>query len=277
MKTGFKLVGCRVRRSGQSITTILGVIMLFGAGWLSGATFDVWLVIPSGPISSNAGFAVEVWGEMHGTDAIGLSDFAVTIASTKTGFVQPQAASGQFIAMSWGEEMWRFALKIPAARSDLEGDGDADAVQFAAGDINYSAFGLATNAPVLLATEFWTMLGDGTKDCDALVPTVAPTSRFWNGNSNRVQFAGYQTTSAAAGVASPGSMRISDVRLLKKGGLQLTVTGATPGHTYLVEACTDLQNWLPIATNVPVASVFGVIDGDTSNLNFRFYRVVGIP
>jgi hypothetical protein len=134
MKIGFISGGCRVRRRGQSITTILGGIMLLGAGWLSGATFDVWLVIPSGPISSNTGFAVEVWGEMHGMDAIGLSDFAVTVASTKTGFVQPQAAAGQFIAMSWGEEMWRFALKIPAARSDLEGDGDADAVQFAAGD-----------------------------------------------------------------------------------------------------------------------------------------------
>lgn len=51
-------------------------------------------------------------------------------------------------------------------------------------------------------------------------------------------------------------------------GLQFTVTG-TPGSTYVVEASTNLVNWLPLKTN---SSPFTFTDPNAVALPLRFYR-----
>ena len=48
---------------------------------------------------------------------------------------------------------------------------------------------------------------------------------------------------------------------------------APPGPAYVIEASTNLFNWLPIVTNPTPANPFDFVDGDVSNFPLRFYRV----
>jgi hypothetical protein len=72
---------------------------------------------------------------------------------------------------------------------------------------------------------------------------------------------------------------LSSVALLKPnlqvepsaGALRLKVTG-TSGQTYVTMASTNLQNWMPISTNIATEGVFVVDDPGWSALQKRFYR-----
>ena len=50
----------------------------------------------------------------------------------------------------------------------------------------------------------------------------------------------------------------------------MTVTG-TSGFKYVVQASSDLVNWVPVLTNT---SPFTFVDTNASQFNQRFYRTV---
>ena len=61
------------------------------------------------------------------------------------------------------------------------------------------------------------------------------------------------------------------------GTFQLTVDGQ-PGQEYIVQASTNLFNWVPVYTNPPpFVSPFTFIDSGVSNYPDRFYRMVPGP
>ena len=62
------------------------------------------------------------------------------------------------------------------------------------------------------------------------------------------------------------------------GTFQFTVTNGMSGQEYIVQASTNLLNWVPVYTNSPpFVSPFTFIDSVASNYLDRFYRVVPGP
>ena len=57
------------------------------------------------------------------------------------------------------------------------------------------------------------------------------------------------------------------------GGFQVQLSGAAD-QNYILQASTDLVQWVPIATNLPSASPFYFTDPDATNFPYRFYRVL---
>ena len=59
------------------------------------------------------------------------------------------------------------------------------------------------------------------------------------------------------------------------GQFALSIVGQ-PGYQYVVQASTNLVNWMSIATNI---SPFNFVDADTSRFSERFYRtyILGLP
>jgi hypothetical protein len=47
-----------------------------------------------------------------------------------------------------------------------------------------------------------------------------------------------------------------------------------PGFNYAIEASTNLEDWMPLATNT---SPFTFVDGDATNFPARYYRAVYLP
>jgi len=58
---------------------------------------------------------------------------------------------------------------------------------------------------------------------------------------------------------------------LTNGIVHLFFAG-TSGQTYVLQASTNLVDWVPVATNVAPAGVFEMIDPDAANFQSRFYR-----
>jgi hypothetical protein len=62
------------------------------------------------------------------------------------------------------------------------------------------------------------------------------------------------------------------------GTFQLTVTNGQSGQEYIVQASTNLINWVPVYTNPPpFVSPFTFTDSNVLNYPDRFYRVVTGP
>ena len=54
----------------------------------------------------------------------------------------------------------------------------------------------------------------------------------------------------------------------------LTVLGAQPMHTLVLEASQDLRNWTPLATNSPATTTNWLfLDTQSPRFGHRFYRV----
>ncbi|MDB6111083.1 MAG: hypothetical protein JWR69_2833, partial [Pedosphaera sp.] len=60
------------------------------------------------------------------------------------------------------------------------------------------------------------------------------------------------------------------------GVLSLQLSGM-PGRSYVLQASTDLVNWVPLSTNVPPATVLNLIDPSATNFPSRFYRALQLP
>ena len=61
------------------------------------------------------------------------------------------------------------------------------------------------------------------------------------------------------------------------GGFQFGLAGSIVGKTNVIEASTDLVNWLPFKTNVPATNSFIFVDAEATNYQRRFYRVSFVP
>jgi hypothetical protein len=56
----------------------------------------------------------------------------------------------------------------------------------------------------------------------------------------------------------------------------LTVAGAQPGHTLILQASPDLRRWTPLATNTPAAVTnWQILDTNAPSFDKRFCRAVG--
>lgn len=57
------------------------------------------------------------------------------------------------------------------------------------------------------------------------------------------------------------------------GGFKLQLSGPA-GSNYVIQASTDLKNWIPISTNAAPTGTVSFTDTAATNLAFRYYRAV---
>ncbi|MBI3880866.1 MAG: fibronectin type III domain-containing protein [Verrucomicrobia bacterium] len=91
----------------------------------------------------------------------------------------------------------------------------------------------------------------------------------------RVRALNTLTNSAWAAPVAVTTMSVpslNPVAILPDGIFQLQITGAIGQTNYLL-ASTNLVGWTTVLTNVLTNGVFLFLDGDISNLQWRFYRV----
>jgi Immunoglobulin I-set domain len=55
------------------------------------------------------------------------------------------------------------------------------------------------------------------------------------------------------------------------GGFKLQLSGPA-GSNYVIQASTDLKNWIPISTNAAPTGSVSYTDSAATNLSFRYYR-----
>jgi hypothetical protein len=60
---------------------------------------------------------------------------------------------------------------------------------------------------------------------------------------------------------------------LLNGQFQLGVVGVT-SNTYVLQASTNLINWIPLSTNLATTNIFNLLDPGASNFPYRFYRTL---
>jgi hypothetical protein len=77
-------------------------------------------------------------------------------------------------------------------------------------------------------------------------------------------------------------IRVSDLAIFplsitEDGRAAFDVLTAYPQRETLIQASTNLQDWISLSTNVPSTNVFNFIDLDTTNYFQRFYRVLLNP
>jgi hypothetical protein len=60
---------------------------------------------------------------------------------------------------------------------------------------------------------------------------------------------------------------------LTAGGFNLQLS-VPSGHTYVIFASTDLQNWTPILTNVAASASVAISDSSATNFTQRYYRAI---
>jgi hypothetical protein len=58
---------------------------------------------------------------------------------------------------------------------------------------------------------------------------------------------------------------------LTTGGFKINLSGPS-GSNYVIQASTDLKNWIPIFTNNAPTGSLSYTDADAVNLSFRYYR-----
>ena len=76
---------------------------------------------------------------------------------------------------------------------------------------------------------------------------------------------------------TPPNGKLSASYLKSGGPVQFTLSGAA-GRTYIVQASTDMINWVPIFTNsAPASGLLQFIDSKATNYPSRFYRTVLEP
>jgi hypothetical protein len=52
---------------------------------------------------------------------------------------------------------------------------------------------------------------------------------------------------------------------------------ATPNQNYVLQASTNLTQWVSVSTNTPSSTPFYLTDPDATNFSSRFYRVLQQP
>jgi hypothetical protein len=70
---------------------------------------------------------------------------------------------------------------------------------------------------------------------------------------------------------------VSEACWVPNGGFQLTVAGAMPGRTNVVQVSTNLREWSGLCTNICATNAFSVLDPAASAFGRRYYRAVQLP
>lgn len=63
-------------------------------------------------------------------------------------------------------------------------------------------------------------------------------------------------------------------QFLTNGQFQLQFSGANGGGSYVLEASTNLTDWVPLLTNTTATNLFYFLDANAANYPYRFYRVL---
>lgn len=123
----------------------------------------------------------------------------------------------------------------------------------------------------------WDFLGVGQRGPDGwqLVDAAIPSSgycraRGWVPNSGR---SGSWFVESLLNLATlrPGIVTDDDAFGFQNGRFGFTVL-SLPGRNVVIEASTNLLDWLPLATNTPTTNSFRFSDPDSELLPRRFYR-----
>ena len=118
--------------------------------------------------------------------------------------------------------------------------------------------------------------GSGSKQIFVVPPTatrlaLAPLDIYYNDNSGSFM----ATFAVSSGLPVPAPT-IEAGGFTTNGNRQLQISGFA-GKNYVLQASTNLSNWVPIGTNVPVATPFYMSDPAATNFPGRFYRAVLQP
>jgi hypothetical protein len=111
--------------------------------------------------------------------------------------------------------------------------------------------------------------GDGTHLVRATVND--PTSLVRNDPADLLR-----ATNAWSVEVSINQLALNDARFLPDGRFRLTVTGAAP-QGFVIQASTNLMNWVSLATNSLVAGRFDYTNAGLKNICYRFYRSYSPP
>ena len=90
--------------------------------------------------------------------------------------------------------------------------------------------------------------------------------------SSVVRFGGLKATNIVTILVGATAPQISSTGVTN-GQLQFSVSG-TPGFDYTVQASTNLVTWVNLLSSNPPVLPFVWTDAQTTNLPWRFYRVM---
>ena len=120
-------------------------------------------------------------------------------------------------------------------------------------------------------------VGDGRQGSICILPNDGPertnTVVFMVAISNTASQCSVVVRQAAAKMPAP---RLISPTLIPGAAFQFGVVGAT-NQTCVIEASSDLLNWVPLATNSSASGSFTFSDATAANLAARFYRVAALP
>ena len=114
---------------------------------------------------------------------------------------------------------------------------------------------------------------------DGSLPTT--NSLLYSGAFNLTSNATVSANAFEAGfnnsVAASALFLVQPLSFISEGftnqQFQMSLAGLT-GSNYVLEASTDLLNWIPISTNTASTNYFHLIDPNATNFPRRFYRIL---
>lgn len=180
------------------------------------------------------------------------------------------------------------AIKMPPLARNLI---DTNAVQVVTDWIN-SLFGTPALAPPTLFPNGGTFAGSVSVALQSVNTNVAiyftldgslPTtnsllySNAFTLSSNAIVSASVYGTNFINSAAASAAFVIQPMAFTSEGFsnnvFRLKFSGVT-GSNYVLEASTNLINWIPLITNVATTNVFDVLDSQATNFPYRFYRML---
>lgn len=114
----------------------------------------------------------------------------------------------------------------------------------------------------------------GTNGAIVQMPfTISPRETVGSGPiiPSNVILAQADSTGVSPVALTAGTIFVRPVNLLPNGHVQFFLN-ATEGQHYLIQATTNLVDWVTISTNSATSSFMDLVDIDAANYPYRFYR-----
>jgi hypothetical protein len=112
-------------------------------------------------------------------------------------------------------------------------------------------------------------MGNGAHIVRAVV--TDPTALVRSDSANRLR-----ATNTWSVSVSINELSLQDALFLADGRFRLTVTGAAP-RGLVIQASTNLVNWVPLSTNNLVGGRFDYTNSGQTSIPYRFYRASSLP